>query len=162
MGMIGNFAALSPAQLQTLLDDPGAVHSFIYPDEDEPENHLDIDKAWHAIHYTLNGSAWEGEAPLFLAVLGGQAIGEDVGYGPVRYLSPVQVQAVSAALSAIDAAQFGARFSPAALDAAEIYPQIWQRDDQEGREYVLGYYLELAAFYREAAQRGDAVLAYIN
>lgn len=123
---------------------------------------LEIDKAWHAIHYTLNGSAWEGEEPLFLTILGGEGIGDDAGYGPARYLAPSQVQEVSRALLAISADRFSEQFSPSAMDAAEIYPQIWVRDGQEGLEYVLWYYNQLVAFYEAAAKNGDAVLSYLN
>src|SRR5687768_4410646 len=101
MSMIGNFTAIRPDQLAVLVADPDLVSSFLYPEDgvDKPINHLDIDKAWHAIHYTLNGSVWEGEGPLSWVILGGQELGEDVGYGPVRYLDPTQVKSVAAALS---------------------------------------------------------------
>ena len=164
MSMIGNFLAISPDQLAAFKADPDSVIPFLYPDDEDAElgAHLDIDKAWHAIHYTLNGSAWEGEEPLFLVVLGGEEIGEDAGYGPARYLTPDEVRQVAAALSTVGADQFSERFSPAQLDAAEIYPQIWERDGAEGLEYVLFYYNQLVSFYGDAAKRGDAVLAYLN
>lgn len=122
----------------------------------------DVDKAWHAIHYTLNGKAWEGEPPLGWTVVGGTEIGEDVGYGPARYLTTDQVKAVAEALSTIDAEEFSTRFDPKALGVAEIYPEIWGRDDSEGLEFVLNYYNELRTFYLAAAERGDAALLYIN
>ncbi len=162
--MIGNLVAVPPKQLDAFIADPDLVAPFLYPEDGdaEPANHLDIDKAWHAIHYTLNGKTWEGEEPLFLTILGGEEIGEDVGYGPARYLIPAQVQAVASALSAVDADQFSKRFDPAAMDSAEIYPQIWQRDGAEGLEYVTHHYAHLSSFYRAAAERGDAVLIYLN
>jgi hypothetical protein len=164
MSMIGNFVAISPGQLATLVADPDLMESFLYPDdgEAEPENHLDVDKAWHAIHYMLNGKTWEGDPPLFWTVMGGKEIGEDVGYGPARYLSVEQVKAIAGALSAIDAKLFGARFDARALDAAEIYPQIWESGDAEALEYVVSYYDQLRSFYLAAAERGDAVLIYLN
>lgn len=164
MSMIGNFVAVSPKRLAELIADPDSIGSFLYPDDgdSEPENFLDVDKAWHAIHYTLNGKAWEGEPPLGWTVVGGTEIGEDVGYGPARYLTTDQVKAVAEALSTIDAEEFSTRFDPKALGAAEIYPEIWGRDDSEGLEFVLNYYNELRTFYLAAAERGDAALLYIN
>ena len=162
MSMIGNLIALRPETLKSLVDDPDAIEAFLYPDDgdSEPENHLDLDKAWHAIHFTLNGKAWEGEGPLSHVILGGTEIGEDIGYGPARYLTPDQVQAAASALSGVAPEVFGARFNHSALTAAEIYPEIWQ--DGDGLEYVLGYYSDLRAFYLAAAERGDSVLIYLN
>lgn len=164
MSMIGNFVAIRPDQLAAFVADPDLVSSFLYPEDGVvgPTNQLDIDKAWHAIHYTLNGSTWEGEGPLSWVILGGQEIGEDVGYGPVRYLDSMQVKTIAAALSTVSPETFGAQFNPAAMDAAEIYPQGWESDGQDSLEYVLHYYDQLSSFYRMASERGDAVLLYLN
>jgi hypothetical protein len=139
------------------------LEAFLYPDDGafEPKNHLSLDKAWHAIHFTLNGHAWEGEEPLFLTVIGGQAMGEDMGYGPARYLTPEQVKAVAAALLVVTPELFAEKFYPAALTAAEVYPDIWD-EDEESLEYVQYYYGELRMFYQVAAERGDALISYLN
>ena len=162
MSMIGNLIALRPETLKSLVDDPDAIEVFLYPDDgdSEPENHLDLDKSWHAIHFTLNGKAWEGEGPLSHVILGGTEIGEDVGYGPARYLTPEQVQEAASALKGVSPEEFGARFNHSALTAAEIYPEMWQ--DGDGLEYVKGHYSELRDFYLAAAGRGDSVLIYLN
>jgi hypothetical protein len=164
MSMIGNFVALEPSKLAALIEDPTTVEPFLYPDDDEgvPPNHLDVDKAWHAIHFTLNQRTWDGDGPLGLAVLGGQELGEDVGYGPARFLTPEEVQQVASAITAVTPEAFRAQFNPKALDEAEIYPQIWERDGDEGLDYVLHYFSELQSFYRQAAERGDGALLFIN
>ena len=165
MSMIASFIAVPAEQLDALIANPGLISSIIYPDEGcaDTSARTDVDKAWQAIHYMLNGDAWEGEGPLFLTILGGTEIGEDVaGYGPARYLAPVQVKELAAALSAIDAAGFSARYDPLALDAAEIYPQLWVRDGDDGLAYVQHYYTQLSAFYREAAAQGQGVLVYFS
>jgi len=163
MSMIGNFVAIDAATLSRLQASPDLVAAFLYPEDDEgPANALDVEKAWHAIHFTLNGSPWEGQGALGMTVLGGAEIGEDVGYGPARYLSQDQVRQVADALSNISEADFHARFDAQAMDEQEIYPQIWSRDGDFGRAYVFGHFLSLAAFYREAADRSDAMLLFIN
>jgi hypothetical protein len=164
--MIGNFVAITPQQLAALQADPSQVVGFLYPEDEDEEselpNHLDVDKAWHAIHFLLNGKTWDGEMPWFLAVLGGAEIGEDVGYGPARFLTPQEVKTVAAALSTISAAELAKRYDPKAMDEAEIYPEIWMRDGAEGLEYVQAYFREMVEFYRTAAERGDAALLFIN
>ena len=164
MSMIGNVVAVLPEQLQSFIEDPELIEAFLYPEDGdaEPDWHVDLDKAWHAIHFTLNGKTWEGEGPLFLAVLGGEEVGEDIGYGPARYLVPEHVKAVSAALSAVTPEVFGDQFNPSALAAAEIYPDVWDREGGDGLEYVQPFYIALRNFYMAAAERGDAVLIYLN
>ena len=164
MSMIGNLVAVRPEQLQSFIADPTLIESFLYPEdgETEPENHIDLDKAWHAIHFTLNGKTWEGEEPLVLTILGGEEVGEDIGYGPVRFLTPQQVNAVSAALSAVAPETFAGQFNHSALAAAEIYPDIWEDEGTESLEYVQPFYNDLRDFYMTASERGDAVLIYLN
>lgn len=163
MSMIGNLVALNLQQLQSLIDEPDLVEEFLYPEDGDaqPDNHLDLDKAWHAIHFTLNGKAWDGEEPLALTILGGEEIGEDIGYGPARYLLPEQVRNVAKALNSIAPDDFAGRFDPSALTAAEVYPGIWD-EGAEALEYVQPFYNDLRNFYIAASERNDSVLIYLN
>lgn len=162
--MIGNLVAVRAEKLRSFIADAALIEAFLYPEDGdaEPGRHMDLDKAWHAIHFTLNGKAWEGEEPLSLAVLGGEEVGEDLGYGPARYLIPEQVNAVSTALSDITPEIFGGQFNHAVLAAAGIYPEIWEDEGAGSLEYVLPFYDALRTFYRSAAERGDAILSYLH
>ena len=61
MSMIGNYIRVSPARLAELRAKPDSIMDFLYPDDPSPlANHLDIDKAWHAIHFLLNRETWGG------------------------------------------------------------------------------------------------------
>ena len=138
----------------------------MYGEEDDDELpddlYLDIDKAWHAIHFLLTGDTWGGEPPLFNAVLGGTELGaEDVGHGPARFLTLAEVQDVASALSEISETDLRNRYNASALSAADIYPGGWE--DVEGSlEYLLPYYTKLVEFFSEAAKHGDAMLIYLN
>ena len=99
--MIGNFLQLTPTQLETLIANPADVESFIYPDDEENENCIDIDKAWHDIHFMLTGEQYEGDPPLSNVIFSSAVIGDDVGYGPARYLTAAEVAEVAAALRAL-------------------------------------------------------------
>lgn len=159
MSMIGNFMAISPEQLQELLEDPDQIEDLIYADDNNPG--IDIDKAWHGIHFLLTGSVWEGDPPLAWTILGGTEIGPDFGYGPVRYLLPEQVNEVAKALSEVPRATLGARFDPAKMKAEKIYSGTWD-DGEADREYLLCYYDEVVQYYQQAAEKGQAMLSYIN
>jgi hypothetical protein len=114
MGMAACFAAVDPETLARLRSDPDSIEAYLYPDDgdNEPPNYMDVDKAWHGIHYLLTGQAEGGPEPLALAIFGGEEFGPEVGYGPARFLSPAQVMAVDAALSALTLEDLEQRFVP--------------------------------------------------
>jgi hypothetical protein len=181
MSMIMNYRRIYPeklTELQAALEDNAdAVGQFLYEGEDEddeeessyvlpydPAAHagLDIDKAWHAIHFLLTGSAWEGTPPLANAVLGGTELGEeDVGYGPPRYLTPEEVQETAEALRAISTEDLLKRATPQEMMAADIYPNIWDRGEEE-LEYIAEYYEMLTSFFTATAEANEAMLLYLN
>lgn len=163
MGMIGCFAAVNPQTLEDLVSNPEGLVAYLFPEEDdEPPNSIDIEKSWHGMHYMLAGASYGGEGPLALAVLGGEPIGEDLGYGPARFLTADQVKAVAAALDALGEEGFRSRYAPQAMEDAQIYPDIWVREGDEALDYVMHYYRHLVAFYADAAQRGDGALLWLN
>lgn len=165
MGMVGCYAAVDAATLERLIADPDSIPEFLYPEDGngEPEPYFDLDKSWHGIHFLLTGRADEGPDPLSLAVSGGEPIGDEVGYGPARYLTPSQVREIAAALGRISASDMRARFDPRAMEDAKVYPQeIWVRDAEEALEYLIENYVPWAAFYRAAAERGDGMIAWLT
>jgi len=158
MSMIGNYLLVSQEELSKVVASPDNISEFLY--EEKEEDVIDIDKAWHAIHFTLNGSEWDGEEPLFFAVMGGTPLGEeDVGYGPARALTPDQVKQTYIALSSIDEINFQSMYSADALSKNDIYPQIWSEGD-EAMDYVVGYYKELVGIFEKASQSGSQPTAH--
>jgi Domain of unknown function (DUF1877) len=165
MGMAGCFAAIDPHTQQKIRNDPTLMEAFLYPDdgESEPEHCTDVDKAWHGIHFVLTGKAEGGEGPLALAVLGGDEVGDEVGYGPARFLTPAQVQEVATALEMLTIKEFEKGFKPAEMVAAEIYPEvIWERDGLEALSYVVENFQQMVAFYRDTAARGDGAVLWLT
>ncbi len=121
---------------------------------------LDLGAAWHAVHFLLNGSAWGGSPPLFDAVLGGTALGDPTTYEPIRFVSPVEVEAVAEALP--DPDELVPRFTHKALRQAEIYPDsAWEQPDVL-TALVLPAYAHLVALFTDAAAAGDAVLITLD
>lgn len=153
--MIGTLRPVTPSQIAALRAN-GDVEPLLEPGE------VSVEKLWHALHFVLTGDVEPAEGPLGNAVLGGTPVGEDLGYGPARLLEPDEVRAVSAALDAIGEAALRARFDPAALAEAEIYPQIWEEDADELFDELWGYYAEMADCYRTAAKNGDGMLLAVT
>jgi hypothetical protein len=83
MSMIGIFKLTGDEQVDALLKSPDSIIALLEEDAGSPDD-LDVDKAWHGIHFLLCGQAWESPFPLGF-ILGGEEVGDvDVGYGPAR------------------------------------------------------------------------------
>lgn len=168
MGMNATLRRLSDDDLSTLLDDPDLVSGYLTgaqaPDGFGPFVELNLEEAWHAIHFLLTGSAWAGKAPLNFVATGGHELGEDRGYGPARSLTAGQVRKLAAALDRYPTAALLQRFDPAALTAADVYPGIWSRPgpERDPRDYVGAHYDELRKFVMEAAMAGQALIISIG
>jgi hypothetical protein len=156
MGMIFEARRLSAAEAAAVAADPAAGTAILERTGDV----LDLDKAWHGIHFLLTGSAWETTSGAGEAVLGGVPVGDDRGYGPARLVAAEQVRAVAAGLEEFTAETLRTRFDPAGLMAEAIYPQVW--DDEDFAAYLLPNFLALQEFYRAAAERDEAVLLLIT
>jgi hypothetical protein len=122
---------------------------------------LEVEKAWHGLHYLLAGNANEVTPGAGQAVFGGREVGPDRGYGPARLLNAEEVATVSTALSMLKPAALRARFKPAAMDKAEIYPGGWG-EEPGNLKWLLDAFKELKKFYAGAAARGSGVLVYIT
>ena len=126
------------------------------------DTEIDIDKAWHGIHYLLTGSAESNESLASKVIMGGEDIGPDRGYGPAQLLKPDEVKDIARLLDATTPDALRKRFKPKEMTDAKVYPDIWVRDGDEALSYVLDYYKKLAAFYKRAAERGQAVIFAIS
>ena len=126
---------------------------------------VDLDKAWHGIHYLLTHTAWEGDYPLDLLVNGGTPVGDiDVGYGPARTFTAAETREAYEALALLSDEDLKQRFDPADMMAKEIYPEIWDRDPEE--DDSLAYLIEnvetLRSFLRETAQANLGLVVYLG
>lgn len=169
MSMIGEYRRISLAQLQglqaALQDNPGAVSDFLDPEEsmsDTPDPLLDIAKAWHGIDFLLYEDENGLPSPLNV-VMGGTEIGDDLGYGPARYLLPEQVKEATENLSVLDKAELRTQFDPVAFEAADIYPGGWTVGEPDAAfEWLWVRLSAVREFFREAAQNGDVMLMYLS
>jgi len=162
VGIAAFFTSIPQQTLEQLLEDPDKVEELLYPDDySEPPNSMDLDKAWHGLHYLLTGDAECGEPPLSLAILDGTEIGPELDYGPARYLTADEVAAVAQALAALTPETLAQRFDPQDMQEKDIYPAIWDRDGDEELEYLQMFFPTLQQFYADAAARGEVVIHWL-
>jgi uncharacterized protein DUF1877 len=180
MGMVMTARSLTHDEMAAALSSPDELDRLLHPEEGAAAREIDVDKAWHGIHWLLTGStddrppatpkrgifrrsapAPAAVGPESLAVLGGEPVGGDNGYGPARLLRPEQVSAVAAALTPLDREALAGRVDLAAMEAAELYPGIWDEEDVY-EEYLAPNYEALRDFYLAAAGDGSAVLLAIQ
>ncbi len=161
MGMIGYYFR-ADEQLADQMK-KGVSGSILFT-EDYKDNILDIDKAWHAIHFVLTGEAWEAPSGELLAsvVLGGKPVNdEDMGYGPARLLDQELVKELAKALEPWDKAAFREKFHVKDMIENQIYPVMDNENEEEFFEYVSFYFLELKKFFKEAADRNEYIISFI-
>jgi hypothetical protein len=167
MGMVATIRRLGDSDLARLRGEPELVADYLAeedPDGFGPFADLDLDKSWHAIHFLLTGTAWEGQPPLNFLATGGTEVGDDLGYGPARCLASAEVRELAKALEALPSETLLKRFNPAAMTAAEIYPEIWDRPPEEDdtRGYVAEFYGDLRSFVLDAAVEGEGLLISVS
>lgn len=122
---------------------------------------LDLHKSWHGLHWLMCQSVWEGPEPFRSAILGGEEIGEDIGYGPPRLVEPAKVEEVARALSMLSAAQVMKRYDGIAMDRDDVYPGNFA-EDGSWKNDLRRDYERLRKFYEETAAEGGGMLSWID
>lgn len=140
------------------LEDPELLEELLESDDDVTS--VDLDKAWHGLHWLLTGSGEPTDDAASDAIFGGEPIGEDLGYGPGRLLPASGVSAVANVLRELDPDSLSSRMDRAAMARADLHPSIWEEQDIFD-EYLSPAYERLRAFYLVAADRGEAVIQTI-
>jgi hypothetical protein len=111
---------------------------------------VETDKAWDAMHHALADGA-----PRELAILGGRHLYDGDDY-LVALVTKAEVPAVADALAAIDDGELRRRYDE--LVPHDYAPEYGDAD----REYTLGYFREVRAFYQRAAQARRAVIFTVD
>ena len=174
MGMIIYFHAASDETIRSILADPPKVFALLDDDSDEAlagdlkldrargeGRSIDLDKAWHAIHFLLNGTPWGGEPPLNLMLSEGATVGdEDVGYGPARAFSSKEAAAYATAVESLTGEMLMSRYNAEEMTRADIYPQIW--DEGDIASYLVPYFDDLKKFLVETRQAGLGLIVSLR
>jgi hypothetical protein len=160
MSMTGQFLRVSPTILRWLLADTTRIQPLFEASEDDGEV-LDVEKAWHGLHYLLTGDPWAGDSALADVVLGGTELGPDMGYGPARYLTPERVAAAAGALASMTRDELRRRYDPSTMSRHRIYPDIWMDPHDDGLGFLMPSFARVRAYYLDAAAKRHAMMKRI-
>jgi Domain of unknown function (DUF1877) len=158
MSMIFEMFAISNDTAQEVLAAPVNIHELL-ESLDDSNQALSLEKSWHGLHYILTGDPVLGDPPLNFLLVGGAEVGdEDIGYGPARIFDPTSVANIDNALSKFSETDLDARFDPAAMKVAQIYPNIWDENRVSLMGEYTGYLETLKAYVHRTAELGQALL----
>jgi hypothetical protein len=123
----------------------------------------DVDRYWHAIGYLLSRHRPDGAAARWLtagAIL--PSAGSDLPRS--RLLSPDQVRELAADLRDIPPDELAPPYDAAALDAARVYPEMWQawEEDFDPLGQVLEHYWFLHQAVAQCADTGGGLLLHFE
>lgn len=162
MSMIGNLLRVTKSELEEYLKDSSLLEDRIYNNENEKL--VDIDKSWDGIIFLLTGqSLATADHNLARVLFSGQLINEnqDLGYGPAHYLKPEQVTELNNEISTITIADLKGKFDPERMIELQVYPAIWDEED-DVFDYVADGFLTLQNAFAKAAKNGEAIITFLN
>lgn len=164
MGMVLYLRPVVESEAQAIADDSEQFEDFMFSEEaDEGEGVVDFDKAWHAVHFLLTGSAGATDSPLSVIIGPGEPVGHDVGFGPPDLISPEQIRALRDALRTVSDDQLRERYNPKAMADAQVYlaDAFIEEPTDESWEYVAQGLPAFRMFAENAASRGLAAFRMI-
>ena len=122
---------------------------------------VDLEKAWHGLHFLFTGKADGGLQPMAFMQEGGEDIGEDSGGDPVaRLFSPAQVRNIDAFLAALTPESLAKRYDPARMTELRIYGGAWEQGDEF--DHLLESFEDVRAFVRTAVEAGDWIAVHVG
>ena len=131
----------------------------------EDDDQLDLEKAWHGLHFLFTGTADGTEEPGCFLVYGGENIGDEDD-GSIRVLRSDQVSQFAAFLDELSEEELARRYDPARMTDFDIYPSvIWTRPAPPGEsefDYLYECFEDLRDFVTETATRGDSLIVGIS
>jgi hypothetical protein len=120
---------------------------------------LCLHKSWYCLHFLLTGKSWDPAEPsLGNAISGGSELPDRqgiMGYGPARYLTPLQVREVASALASFPVEERVEAFDPEFAHKQKVYVPHHEKEE------LLYYYGLLRDFYLDASRKNNAVLLWV-
>lgn len=175
MGLYCDIIKLSCYELNeclSLSNNQEKLYSFLQNDRNNAW--LELDKAWHGIHFLLKKCSNNDMAGFLID--GGKVIqntswrdiyGVDVM--DMRCFKDDDVKKINSILQLIPNDAISKKYNPPQLNKMKIYPDIWEKGfissllakrlkSSSSLDYILFYYLKLRKFIKEAAEDNLSII----
>ena len=167
MGMIANYQYLPDDELDQIKGLSNQEDDLLDFAEDSADSHdilIDIDKMWDVLHFVLTGVGTDHKDdnnPLSQAVLGITAVEELSDY--LAYTEHDKLADIVVALEQFDMEEALESFDMAACKEAELYPNIWDYDEEEEeiKDELLHDFEQMKRFYKQVLDANGNVLVSI-
>lgn len=191
MSMLCNLYRITPEQVTKLKDFPGAIGELVgftapppkvsflsklfgKPSKQpspsgqqfEPVAESDIfelNQAWHILHFLFSGTNAESPWPGGFLISGGEEIGPDQGYGPIRLFDSELSRAVAGFLDTQSFKMLDSAYVASEIEATEIYWKVSSEHTERQRqlEELWSMVKELQTFFEHTVRAGNATLLSI-
>ena len=127
---------------------------------------LQLRKSWHVLHYAITGNAWpSGSAGD--ALLTGDDLGDDMGYGPPRLHGPIATRAFADFISPLEFHELQTRIRYREMLDLGIYsmPMGGGSEEQfetELRTEVASYFPALREYVTLMSSKGNGLLVWLT
>ena len=165
MGMIANYRYINDQYLHQMKSFNAEGDDQFEVVEEEAELLLDIDKMWDVLHFVLTGvgnSNPSRNVPLSVAVLGVTPLENVTEY--IAYTEKSKVVEICSALENFDIEEAMAHFSMKACKNADLYPDIWDYDDEEEeiKKEICDYFQAMKEFYQKILELNGNIMVTIS
>lgn len=178
MGLEFNMWQIRMSRMEQLIISDEACEEFLeiqFPDPDtnefgsgeqntkysvNPEDDgIYLGKSWHLLHYLITGNEEGGNSTLDLAIMVGHPV-EGLG-GEFCWLDPEEVKYVADALDGLSEEDMRKRSGKGAMSKVDIY-RCSAGLGKDEFEYVMKEFKALKKYYRDAAEKENAILRLIS
>jgi Domain of unknown function (DUF1877) len=133
---------------------------------DAIEPTLSLDGTWHILHYLFTGHIGPASAPGD-ALLTGEALGEDLVYGPVRLHGPSETREFGHFLEKQDLPTLQRRVDLKEMGRLRVYglprgPRPGVEYESEVRQVVGRYFPLLRDYVRRMSDKGNGLLLWVS
>jgi Domain of unknown function (DUF1877) len=130
------------------------------------EQALSLEKSWHILHYLFTGHIDASNAPGD-ALLTGEDLGEDVGYGPARLHDETKTREFGHFLATLDLAQLQARVNFQKMARLGVYsmpmgPRSDAQYESELRAEVAHHFPLLRGYVTDMSARKYGLLIWVS
>ena len=130
------------------------------------EEQLSIEKSWHMIHYLFTGHVEPYAAP-GNALLSGEEVGVDLGYGPARLHDEVATKEFGRFLDAQNVGHLLERIDIREMTRLHVYGMPLGPDpvadyERELRDEVATYFPLLRAYVGKMSEKGNGLLIWLS